>query len=146
MPQNKKEGLIFTLLMCFQMVLGMSIYNLFLHHSLSFSELIKGLLPAFIVALILDIVIVGPLAKNIARRLPLNQHKKWQLILSISTLMVIGMVTFMSLFGVFMNNMSLSNLSHDYPIAWRSNILLALPLQLILVGPFSRYLLRLLQR
>jgi bacteriorhodopsin len=31
MPQNKRESLIYTVLMCFTMVLWMSIYNVALH-------------------------------------------------------------------------------------------------------------------
>ena len=31
MPQNKKESLIYTVLMCFVMVLWMSMYNVALH-------------------------------------------------------------------------------------------------------------------
>ena len=31
MPTNKKEGIIFTTIMCSMMVLGMSMYNLLLH-------------------------------------------------------------------------------------------------------------------
>ncbi|HAR0739494.1 TPA: DUF2798 domain-containing protein, partial [Enterococcus faecium] len=34
MPTNKKEGIIFTTMMCFLMVLGMSAYNLWLHQDL----------------------------------------------------------------------------------------------------------------
>lgn len=41
MPRNKRESLIFTVMMCFVMVLTMSIYNISLHRgSLSF-EIIK---------------------------------------------------------------------------------------------------------
>lgn len=35
MPKNKKKEIILTLCMCSLMVLGMSIYNLILHHSFS---------------------------------------------------------------------------------------------------------------
>lgn len=31
MPQNKRESLIFTIIMCFTMVLWMSMYNVTLH-------------------------------------------------------------------------------------------------------------------
>lgn len=64
MPTNKKEGIIFTSLMCFLMVLGMSVYNLWLHGDLYFSNLLIGLVPGFIVAFILDVFIVGVIAKK----------------------------------------------------------------------------------
>ncbi len=50
--------------MCFCMVLGMSIYNLVLHDSLSWGALSTGLIPGFIVAFILDVFVVGAIAKK----------------------------------------------------------------------------------
>ena len=52
MPTNKKEVMLFTTLMCFLMVFGMSTYNLLLHGEFSLYALSKGLLPGFIVAFI----------------------------------------------------------------------------------------------
>ena len=77
MPKTKNEGIFFTSLMCFLMVLGMSIYNLLLYQDFSMINLFMGLVFGFIV-----------------------KTKPIQLILTISSLMVLGMVTFMSLFGL----------------------------------------------
>ena len=82
------------------MVLGMSLYNLLLHNNLGFVPLAAGLIPGFVVAFILDVFVVGVIAKKIAFRLPIKKENKLQLILTISSLMVLGIVTFMSLFGV----------------------------------------------
>ena len=102
MPTNKKEGIIFTTIMCSMMVLGMSMYNLLLHDNFGLVTLLAGLVPGFVVAFILDVFVVGVIAKKIAFQLPINKKSKVQLILTISSLMVLGMVTFMSLFGVLM--------------------------------------------
>ncbi|WP_442761637.1 DUF2798 domain-containing protein [Pseudolactococcus chungangensis] len=145
MPTNKKEGIIFTVIMCSLMVIGMSTYNLLLHGSLNLSELVIGFIPGFIVAFILDVFIVGVVAKKIAFKLPINQNSKIQLIITISTLMIIGMVTFMSMFGLIMNG-EMSNITiSKYLNAWITNFIVALPLQLVLVGPFSRYILGMIQ-
>lgn len=64
LPTNKKEGIIFTTMMCFLMVLGMSVYNLWLHGDLQFSSLLIGLVPGFVVAFILDVFIIGVIAKK----------------------------------------------------------------------------------
>ena len=145
MPTNKKEGIIFTVIMCSLMVIGMSTYNLFLHGNLNLSELLIGFIPGFIVAFILDVFIVGVVAKKIAFKLPINQNSKIQLIIAISTLMIIGMVTFMSMFGLIMNG-EMSNITiSKYLNAWITNFIVALPLQLVLVGPFSRYILGMIQ-
>ena len=50
MPTNKKEGIIFTTIMCSMMVLGMSLYNLLLHDNLALVPLVAGLVPGFVVA------------------------------------------------------------------------------------------------
>ena len=145
MPTNKKEGIIFTVIMCSLMVIGMSTYNLFLHGNLNLSELLIGFIPGFIVAFILDVFIVGVVAKKIAFKLPINQNSKIQLIIAISTLMIIGMVTFMSMFGLIMNGQMSSLTIATYLGAWGTNFIMALPLQLMIVGPFSRYILGLIQ-
>ena len=146
MPTNKKEGLIFTTLMCFLMVFGMSFYNLVLHGNLSISSLLFGIVPGFIVAFILDVFIVGIVAKKIAFNLSfINKQNKIQLILSISCLMVLGMVTFMSVFGLLFENRFASFSLASYGHTWIMNFIVALPYQLILVGPISRSILKKIQ-
>ena len=99
MPRNKKEGIIFGVTMCFFMVCGMSAYNLTLVGKLSFAKFTVGLIPGFIVDFFFDTVIVGPVAKKLAFKLPIDRDNKLQTILAISLLMITGMVTFMSVFG-----------------------------------------------
>ncbi|MDN5410568.1 MAG: DUF2798 domain-containing protein [Lactococcus sp.] len=146
MPTNKKEGIIFTVMMCSLMVIGMSTYNLWVHNSLDIIELAIGFIPGFIVAFVLDVFIVGVVAKKLAFKLPINKNSKFQLIITISALMVIGMVTFMSVFGLIMNG-NISDITFsDYLQAWKTNIVMALPLQLLIVGPVSRQVLSVIQR
>lgn len=146
MPKNKKEGLIFTTLMCFMMVFGMSLYNLWLHHAFSLENLLGGLVPGFVVAFILDTVVVGVLAKKIAFKLPFV-HKKPPLstILTISCLMIIGMVTCMSLFGLVMEGGMSSLSTPAYLKTWGMNFVVALPYQLLVVGPSARFVLKKVQ-
>lgn len=143
MPTNKREGMIFTTLMCFLMVTGMSIYNLIIHDSFSLSAFTKGFLPGFIVAFILDVFVVGIVAKKIAYKLPVKKDKPLYMILTISSLMVLGMVTFMSIFGIVMESQFLS--PSLYLKTWKMNFIAALPYQLLIVSPFSRYVLGMIQ-
>ena len=83
MPRNKKERIIFGVTMCFLIVCGMSAYNLALVGKLSFAKFAIGLIPGFIVAFFFDTVIVGPVAKNIAFKLPIDKNSKLQIILAI---------------------------------------------------------------
>ena len=146
MPRNKKEGIIFGVTMCFLMVCGMSAYNLALVGKLSFTKFAIGLIPGFIVAFFFDVVIVGPVAKKLAFKLPIDRNNKLQTILAISLLMVTGMVTFMSVFGLLMRSELPENIVSAYFTAWGMNFIAALPLQLLLVGPISRLKLQMWQR
>ena len=146
MPRNKKEGIIFGVTMCFLMVCGMSTYNLALVGKLSFAKFAIGLIPGFIVAFFFDTVIVGPIAKKLAFKLPIDRNNKLQTILAISLLMITGMVTFMSVFGLLMRPELPENIIHAYFTAWGMNFIAALPLQLLLVGPISRLKLQMWQR
>ena len=146
MPRNKKEGIIFGVTMCFLMVCGMSAYNLALVGKLSFTKFAIGLIPGFIVAFFFDTVIVGPVAKKLAFKLPIDRNNKLQTILAISLLMITGMVTFMSVFSLLMRPELPENIIHAYFTAWGMNFIAALPLQLLLVGPISRLKLQMWQR
>ena len=146
MPRNKKEGIIFWVTMCFLMVYGMSAYNLSLIGKLSFTKFAIGLIPGFIVAFFFDTVIIGPVAKKIAFKLSIDKNSKLQIILAISLLMITGMVTFMSIFGLLMRPEMPQNIVSAYFIGWGMNFIAALPLQLLIVGPISRLKLQMLQR
>ncbi|MEW4354222.1 DUF2798 domain-containing protein [Streptococcus pneumoniae] len=142
MPKTKKESIVFTILMCSVMVFGMSIWNLTLVGQFSWGHVFLGFVPAFIVAFLLDVFVVGPVAKKLAfgflHRLP-QPVKIWQKILVISGTMALFMVTFMSLYGLLFNGVSLSLAT--YLRAWLSNAVMALPLNFLVAGPISRLLL-----
>lgn len=130
-------------MMCALMVLGMSIYNVLLSEGFSnqlWRSVVLGYIPAFVVALFLDLFIVGKLAKSLANKLvPTSGHgisvKK---IMVISCLMVSGMVLLMSFYGAFLHVGFTSQLPKAYLTAIWTNFICALPLQLLIVGPVTR--------
>ncbi|BCA87046.1 hypothetical protein EsVE80_25690 [Enterococcus saigonensis] len=137
MPQTKKESWLFTCTMCLLMVLGMTLYNITLHGNLSLGTLVSGLPLAFGIALVLDVFVVAKPAKKIALKLPTNKEKMWQVGISISVCMILGMVSFMSIFGIVVE----SGWQHlnvgTYFHTWLLNFIMALPLQLLLVRPLA---------
>ncbi|EOI05143.1 hypothetical protein UAY_00618 [Enterococcus moraviensis ATCC BAA-383] len=141
MPQNKKEGLFFTTIVCFSMVISMSAYNLLLHGQFSLGNLFGGLVPGFIVAFFFDVLVVSIPAKKIAFALPVNKEKKLHMIIAVSSCMVLGMVFFMSMYGVFMQFGFTENFMSYYIGAFSKNLIMALPLQLLVVGPICRMIL-----
>lgn len=149
MPRSLKESLIFTTLMCSMMVFVMSCWNLFIAGHFAWSHVFLGFLPGFLVAFLLDWYIVGPIAKKIAAHYiiqPTARKNQGQVpkiipILAISGCMVLGMVTCMSLYGLLFSQ-GLEGLTlASYLKAWGSNFIMAVPLNLLLVGNISRFLL-----
>ncbi|MDU2491510.1 MAG: DUF2798 domain-containing protein [Clostridium celatum] len=145
MGQTKLQKFIFTLMMCFCMVLGMTIYNMILNegfHSNLLNNLLKEFWLGFIVALLLDIFIVGKLAKPIAFKIvkPNKETKQIKIILAISSCMVIGMVLFMSMFGAIIAAGFNIDALKLYPLCIVRNFVVALPLNLLIVSPMVRFL------
>ncbi|KIL07906.1 hypothetical protein SR42_02315 [Clostridium botulinum] len=143
MGQTKLQKFIFTLMICFGMVLGMTIYNMLLNegfHSQFFNNLLKDFWLGFIVALLLDVFIVGKIAKPIALKIvkPNNETKPIKIILTISLCMVIGMVLFMSMYGAITAVGFNSGALKIYPLCIIRNFIMALPLNMLIVSPVVR--------
>ena len=141
MGKNKTEKFIFTLMMCACMVLGMTIYNMILVKGFTteiFSDLLYEYWPGFIVALILDIFIVGKIAKFFAGKLVKENDPMIKRILIISSFMVCGMVLCMSFYGAFINIGFSPLLPYAYINAIWKNFIVALPLNLLIVSPLVR--------
>ncbi|MBC5638760.1 DUF2798 domain-containing protein [Ornithinibacillus sp. BX22] len=147
MPTTKKESLQFGVMMCFGMVLLMTVYNYYLNGMIGKMTIMEGLsdfLIGFVIALILDMLIVGPNAKKIALKITANTKKKIYTVLAISICMVIGMAFFMSIYGLVTtyihNGFTSSSVVKDYVVIFSSNLIMALPLQIIIMGPFVRFI------
>ncbi|OWA37575.1 DUF2798 domain-containing protein [Saccharibacillus sp. O16] len=141
MGKNKKENLIFTTLMCALMVLGMTLYNVLLIQGFTLSAvkmIAIGYLPAFVIAWMLDVFVVGPIAKKVAGRLVPHSAPMIRKALTISVLMVGGMVLWMSLYGAWTHVGLTSELGSAYVHSLWTNVICALPLQLVIVGPLAR--------
>lgn len=148
MPRNKKESVIFTLMMCGLMVLGMSTYNIIGHTGIN-SNLIPniaiGFLPTFTIALIFDVLFVNKIAKKATFKLPINKDKRWQIILAISGFTIIQMVPLMSFYGSIISPTSDQNFLAVYLHTILANLAMAVPLQFLIVGPISRKVLSKIQ-
>ncbi|GKS12656.1 hypothetical protein YDYSY3_36560 [Paenibacillus chitinolyticus] len=87
--------------------------------------------------------VVGPVAKKIAYSLPFDKSKRILVILSLSFFMVIGMVLIMSMYGLatsyLMSPPAGKSLLGSYFSPVGKNCIVALPLQLLIVGPIARY-------
>ena len=149
MPQNKRESLIFTIIMCFTMVLWMSMYNVTLHMGgFSMTVLKEGWLGfpfAYIYAMCFDWFVVSHLAKSVAFRFFVKPDSApLKKAIAVSCCMVIPMVIVMSFYGSLEACVKSGMWSLLLPV-WITNIpknLMALPFQLIVAGPFVRKVFR----
>ncbi|MEJ9115652.1 DUF2798 domain-containing protein [Bacillus paramobilis] len=147
MPTTRKENLQFGMMMCLGMVIVMTFYNLFMNGTggpIHIKEIALELLIGFIIALLIEICIVGPCAKKLVLVLPFDKSKKVNIIIAMATAMVMGMVFFMSFYGMAMMYLH-GGLQGDsfismYFSIFIKNFIMAYPLQLIIMGPLVRFI------
>lgn len=146
MPQNKRESVVFTIMMCSFMVLIMSNYNTALIlgqvSAESVQKALLGFPVAFIFAMICDLMIVSRAAKWFVFRFVVKpQDAMIKKVLSMSCAMVVPMVVIMSFYGAIEFAIFTGNWQ-SLGLTWRMNILkniiVALPLQLLIAGPLVR--------
>ena len=146
MPQNKRESLIFTIIMCFTMVLWMSMYNVTLHMGgFSMTVLKEGWLGfpfAYIYAMCFDWFVVSHLAKSVAFRFFVKPDSApLKKAIAVSCCMVIPMVIVMSFYGKSGSSCK-SGMWSLFASVWITNIpknlIMALPFQLIICRTFVR--------
>ncbi|GIP19808.1 hypothetical protein [Paenibacillus sp. J22TS3] len=149
MPTTKRENMILGLMMCCGMVIFMTFYNLTIHGQLgniSAKGLLTQLLLIFFTAAIVELLIVGPVAKRIAFAMPFDKSNKLYVIVALALCMVTGMVLIMSLYGLgtayFSNTLGSEPLIESYCFIVLKNFIFAFPLQLFIVGPLVRFLFR----
>lgn len=150
MPQNKRESLIYTVLMCFVMVLWMSIYNVALQYGkLDFEVLAVawiGFPIAYVFAMCCDWFFVSKLARGFAFGFLIKpEDSVLKKVVCVSSCMVVPMVLIMSLYGAVEGAVHTGGWNGILS-AWLFNIprnfVMALPLQLLIAGPLVRKVFR----
>jgi len=150
MPQNKRESLIYTVMMCFLMVFWMSMYNVTLHMGHFGLDVIKegwlGFPIAYLYAMLFDWFVVSGLAKKFAFRFLVKPDSSVaKKTIAVSCCMVVPMVIVMSLYGGLEACVKSGNWS-ALLIIWLTNIpkniIMALPFQLLVAGPVVRKVFR----
>lgn len=146
MPQNKRESFIYSVMMCFTMVLWTSIYNVTLHMGvLNFDTICAAWLGfpiAYVFAFCCDWFLVSGIAKGFAFRFLVKPDSSvMRKVICISSCMVVPMVIIMSMYGALEGCVKSGNWSLLF-IIWLTNIpknfIMALPFQLLVAGPLVR--------
>ena len=150
MPTNKRESLIYTVLMCFVMVLWMSVYNVDMQYGHLSGAVVRdawlGFPVAYVFAMCCDWFLVSGIAKGFAFRFLVKpEDTPLKKVICISCCMVVPMVLIMSLYGACEGAVHTGDWA-GVPLRWLLNIprnfVMALPLQLLIAGPLVRKVFR----
>ncbi|SCY57628.1 hypothetical protein SAMN05720606_106160 [Paenibacillus polysaccharolyticus] len=146
LPVSKKQQVIFGLMMCTGMVVVMMTFNLWhtgMLSQMSVPQLLLQFVICFAIAFLVESFIVGPIARKITFSFSFARSSKIKGVVTMSFLMVIGMVLLMSLYGIITaytaRQLEGDSVINAYLHTIVRNFGLALPYQLIVLGPLVRY-------
>jgi len=143
MGNSPKESFVFGSLMCAGMVIGMTIYNLILILGFNYRVILGfliGVWPAFLVAMLVEALLVGRFASWVAHRVAHPTESQAKHLVALRCAILGSMVLIMTLYGTIMHvgfsyYIKVAYLGH----LWK-NIVMALPLNLLVVAPLARLL------
>lgn len=146
MPKTKFEVFIFTFITAWLMVYFMTLYNIILA-SASFTNgtflvALKNMWFEFVIIFLCTLLISSPIAKFCAFRVVTPQNRPIIIIFAIQTFTVIFQVMLASILGTWHGFGFTRNFIPDYIVTYCRNFIMALPLQIILVGSFARFVFR----
>lgn len=124
-------------------MMAFNLWHIGLLSKMSALEILLQFILCFVIAFLVESFIVGPVARKIAFSLPFDKSNKILGVLAISFFMVIGMVLIMSLYGMISaylaNQLNGASVLSTYLHTIARNFSLALPYQIIILGPLVRY-------
>lgn len=146
MPKTRGESIFFTAITAWMMVYVMTLYNTVLamgtFHNNAFLIAFKKMWLEYLIIALLAYFVSGRLAKKCAFRIVHPKDRPIFIILTIQIFTVIWQVAFASILGVHHGYGFTANFIPDYLTTYCRNFIMALPLQLILVGPLARWMFR----
>ncbi len=146
MPKTRGESFIFTAVTAWMMVYIMTLYNTvlasghFTNHT--FLTALQEMWGEFILIFLCAFFISGPLAKKNAFKIVSPDDRPLLITLAIQLFMVIFQVAFASILGVYHAGGMGREFLPCYFSVYCRNFLMALPVQVLLVGPAARKIFR----
>ncbi|NBK98328.1 MAG: hypothetical protein EOM50_09945, partial [Erysipelotrichia bacterium] len=143
MDYNKKEKLIYTLIVCFVMEFLMAYYNYFFHTDAFLDEAFIlaciEFVPAFIIGVLCEYFLISNPAKKIAKYLH-KKHFNHKNIIHINEMMiVIGMMLVISIFGAIYHQEGIKHtLLYTIINDFFKNAIFGIPLFMLVVSPAAR--------
>lgn len=142
MPKTRGESIFFTAITAWMMVYCMTLYNTVLATNCftnqSFWIALKGMWIEYIIIFLLAYFVSGHIAKYFAFRVVQPGDRPIFIIFAIQTFTVVVQVAFASVIGLYHGYGFTVNIIPDYIMTYGRNFVMALPLQLFIVGPLAR--------
>lgn len=146
MPKTRGESIFFTAITAWMMVYCMTLYNTVLatgdFTNKSFLDALKNMWIEYIIIFLLAYFVSGHIAKYLAFRVVQPGDRPICIILCIQTFTVVMQVAFASIIGVYHGYGFTMNFIPDYIMTYCRNFIMALLLQLFIVGPLARLIFR----
>lgn len=148
MPKTKGESIFFTAITAWMMVFAMTVYNIVLatgrFTNSTFWIALKGMWVEYVIIGLLAYFVSGRLAKRCAFRVVQQGDRPILIIFAVQIFTVVWQVAFASMIGVYHGYGFTVQFIPHYLITYCRNFIMALPLQLLFVGPLARWIFRLI--
>ena len=142
MPKTKSQAVFFTAITAWMMVYLMTIYNLVLamgtFTNATFLRALREMWLEFAIICLCAYCVSSPIAKKLAFKVVRPTDRPIAIILTIQVFTVVCQVALASILGVWHGAGFTRNFVPDYLVCYCRNFAMALPLQLLLVGPIAR--------
>ncbi len=146
MHKTRGEAIFFTAITAWMMVYCMTLYNTVLatgsFTNQSFLIALKGMWVEYIIIFFLAYFVSSHIAKFFAFRVVQPGDRPIFIIFSIQIFTVVAQVAFASIIGLYHGYGFTANFIPDYIMTYCRNFVMALPLQLFIVGPLARLIFR----
>ena len=150
MPANKKENIVFDVCMCVIMVFFMELLNISIHLGGFNLNSIKTTFIAFpvtlIIAYLLETFVVGKINHILLGKFVKETDSKNSFILFNCFFIVTMMSLIMTIIGGLLGGDNLQTIFTEFFIRWSRNFCAAFFLNILIAGPVSRFILRLMQQ
>lgn len=146
MPKTKFQSFVFAAITAWIMVYLMTLYNIVLANGVftnyTFLVTLKSMWIEYVIILLCAIFISSHLAKHCAFRVVKPTDRPIAIIFAIQTFTVVFQVALASILGVYHSFGFDSNFIPNYLFCYSRNFIMAMPLQLFLAGPITRWIFR----
>ena len=146
MPKTLKESIVFTIICAWIMVYFMTLYNIVIAEgnftNSTFLIALKSMWIDYVIIGLFSFLVASRIAPKLAFRIARPDDRPIVIIFCVQIFMIIQMVAFASIIGVYHTYGFTRNFIPDYLTTYCRNFIMAFPVQMVIAGPVTRFLFR----